>query len=340
MRRGLTAAISTHSRATRLVPLIAFLLAASGASLLASSEASFNKSASKLKAIEVVSGPQLDQARRAYPGRVLQLSGVITGISRVDDKMTLILELVDGATICLDCRPDHPEIQPKARVRCLAQPLTGSYRSALDLLDITAERTPFEVLQGAARAALKIPPADPDEIARSAAEVRRSMTDTPTRAGDRGIICKRAIAYFNPKLTARELDTITESILHYCDRYHIDDPYMVVAIIAAESRFNPKARSYKGAMGLGQLMPATAAAHGVDAWDPVANLETAVRILRSNLDKYNGDWLRALAAYNAGSGAVKRYGGVPPYRETREYLWRIYEYWCWLHGTQPEPRPR
>jgi soluble lytic murein transglycosylase-like protein len=87
-------------------------------------------------------------------------------------------------------------------------------------------------------------------------------------------------------------------------------------------------------------MPATAAAHGVDPYDPIANLEVAIRIIRRNLDKYDGDPLKALAAYNAGVGAVKRYGGVPPYRETRNYLWTIYGYWCWLHGTKPQPRPR
>ena len=74
--------------------------------------------------------------------------------------------------------------------------------------------------------------------------------------------------------------------------------------------------------------------------DPVANLEVAVRIIRMNLDRFGGDWNKALAAYNAGAGAVTRHGGVPPYRETRNYLWKIYEYWCWLTGQQPVARPK
>jgi soluble lytic murein transglycosylase-like protein len=78
----------------------------------------------------------------------------------------------------------------------------------------------------------------------------------------------------------------------------------------------------------------------VDAYDPVANLHVAIRIISRNLKKYNGDINKALAAYNAGVGAVSRYGGVPPYRETRNYLWKIYEYWCWLNAVTPEPRPR
>ncbi len=114
----------------------------------------------------------------------------------------------------------------------------------------------------------------------------------------------------------------------------------MVAVIAAESRFNPKARSYKGAMGLGQLMPGTAAAHSVNAYDPVANLHVAIRIISRNLKQYNGDINKALAAYNAGVGAVAKYDGVPPYRETRDYLWRIYEYYCWLHGIPAQARPK
>jgi soluble lytic murein transglycosylase-like protein len=165
----------------------------------------------------------------------------------------------------------------------------------------------------------------------------------PTRGGDQTTLIKRAIATLNPRLSSREVEVIGDSIVTYSARYGVDAT-LVVAVIAAESRFNPNARSYKGAMGLGQLMPATASAHGVDAYDPVANLEVAVRIIKRNLDKYadrpDQQWNLALAGYNAGNGAVKKYGGVPPYRETRNYLWKIYEYWCWLNGMQPEPRPR
>jgi len=72
----------------------------------------------------------------------------------------------------------------------------------------------------------------------------------------------------------------------------------------------------------------------------VQNLDLAIRIIRRNLDKYNGSALKALAAYNAGTGAVKKHGGVPPYRETRTYLWRIYEYWCKLTGRTAVARPK
>jgi soluble lytic murein transglycosylase-like protein len=180
---------------------------------------------------------------------------------------------------------------------------------------------------------------DREEIAQSAARIQRTQQAIPTRGGDQSTVIRRAIATLNPRFSARDVEVIGDSIIAYSARYNVD-PTLVVAVIAAESRFNPNARSYKGAMGLGQLMPATAAAHNVDAWDPIENLHLAVRIIRKNLDRYNGDWNKALAAYNAGVGAVDRNRGVPPYRETRNYLWKIYEYWCWLNGIQAEARPR
>jgi soluble lytic murein transglycosylase len=105
-------------------------------------------------------------------------------------------------------------------------------------------------------------------------------------------------------------------------------PALVKAVIHTESNFNRLAVSPKGAQGLMQLMPATALKLGVeDPFESFQNVEGGVRYLRRLIDRY-GSWRLALAAYNAGPTAVDRYGGVPPYRETQEYVKKVLSYYA------------
>ena len=101
---------------------------------------------------------------------------------------------------------------------------------------------------------------------------------------------------------------------------HSLSPALLEALVWQESRWRNEAVSPKGAMGLTQLMPATARELGVDPRDPVANLEGGARYLRQMLDRFGGDVVKALAAYNAGPQRVERAGGVPAIRETRAYV--------------------
>lgn len=102
------------------------------------------------------------------------------------------------------------------------------------------------------------------------------------------------------------------------------DPDFIASVVHAESGYNVKAVSPKGARGLMQLMPRTAEQLGVkDSFDPAANVDGGTKYLRALLDQYNGDVPKALAAYNAGTARVTQYNGVPPYRETTAYVRRI-----------------
>jgi soluble lytic murein transglycosylase-like protein len=99
------------------------------------------------------------------------------------------------------------------------------------------------------------------------------------------------------------------------------DPALLKGLVSQESGFDPNARSGAGALGLTQLMPGTAASLGVtNPLDPAQSLQGGAKYLRQQLDRFGGDERLALAAYNAGPGAVARYGGVPPYAETQNYV--------------------
>lgn len=112
-------------------------------------------------------------------------------------------------------------------------------------------------------------------------------------------------------------------IQNACKKYGVDTD-LVKAVIQNESAYDPNAVSSAGALGLMQLMPATAASLGVEnPMDPEENIEGGVKLLRELLNQFGGNLTNVVAAYNAGAGAVMQYGGVPPYQETQTYVNRV-----------------
>ncbi len=145
------------------------------------------------------------------------------------------------------------------------------------------------------------------DLGPSASEARARVTPHPAPAGSQ----------------PSSLLSLNDVVNQASGRYRLD-PDFVNSVIKAESGFNVRAVSPKGAQGLMQLMPGTASQLGVpNAFDPQANVEGGTKYLRELLERYNFDMVKALAAYNAGPQRVERFGGVPPYYETHAYIARI-----------------
>ncbi len=136
-----------------------------------------------------------------------------------------------------------------------------------------------------------------------------------------------AILYYNPRLDEGTANEIFEAIAVNAKAFPDIDARFVMALVACESSFNPNSVSHAGAMGLGQLMPYTAEKHGVeDPFDIDENIRATFEYLQNELERWAGydhiyDYI--LASYNAGAGAVKKYGGIPPYEETINYVYKV-----------------
>jgi len=160
-----------------------------------------------------------------------------------------------------------------------------------------------------------------------------TFTNVPNHGGYRRVLRESSgPAAVTPLVNA----SYEELIRNASGRYNVDAD-LIRAVIKAESDFQSNARSNKGAMGLMQLMPDTARLHNVgDAYDPNENVDGGVRHLKMLLERYQGNLEWSLAAYNAGSSAVEKHGGIPPFAETREYVRRVLRFYDSYRGSAIE----
>ena len=300
----------------------------------------------------------LSQPQR-YQSKLFEVRGPITGVLG-SDSQTLLLIGPNGsptATVAVteDRRLRHEgilDVGHTVRALCRVVPSSdGSSANALELVVAVHEHEAVDVDEDRARVAA--------EKARKEAALKSRQNRTPQRLASRGVytnfnyprgrtltetelleVYSGAVRHFNGRLSQSDANRIASIIIGYSRRYGLD-ARLVMAVIAVESNFNPNAVSRVGARGLGQLMPGTANDLGVaNSFDPVQNLEGSTRLLKTHLvnmtsaGKPSEEALKlALACYNAGAGAVKKYQGVPPYRETQQYvvkITRLYRQFCGL----------
>lgn len=283
--------------------------------------------------------------------RVFEVQGIVKGTMRTGNQMSLLLERSDGETQAIDAvsLPDWvigTDAAARLMIRATRQEENGDLHATLIAIAREEDIQPIEARWMAAH--VKVTTAHHKttqggskgfDTSQYTAKGQPPSQVWVGSADDKLNAYAAYIYRHNPKLGEAEAYRIAGGILKYARRYGVD-ARLIVAMVICESDFNPNEVSHSGAMGLGQLMPETVQDYGItNPFDSVQNLYGTVREIRGHIDKYQnetGDDFRALvlglAAYNAGEGAVKRHGGVPPYRETQSYVRKVIKLYYKLAG--------
>ncbi len=312
----------------------------------------------KIQSLTPIAGLEL-----AVGSRVLEVEGMIRGSVASGDQRSILLEASPNRSIVVQISEGHDwltrgqfRIRAIVRVTRQSELVSPEYQLLGAVYESVFRR--WEASPKAQQASSS--PAKPPQKATPPARGNTSSRGNPPKRNPHPNLTitdwqqfaqnldayvpvyADAIQHFNRRLPRAQAEQIARAILYFSAQHGVD-PRFIMAIVLVESGFNPNATSPKGAMGLGQLMPGTARGLGVvDPYDPIQNLEATVRLVRGHLVKYwnqTGDpngWdhvILALAAYNAGSGAVRRHGGVPPYKETQNYIRKVISVYKRLCGV-------
>jgi len=278
------------------------------------------------KPVPVADLQQFRQHREEYLGEVFELRGLVQGNMSGKDGKVLLLGLPGGHTLQLPVDNLTSLMNPGCAVRLIVR--APVHETDFRLVAIAAQKDVDAIVPAPSRVVV-------GTMSGTRSDSLPSRGAPPGPDAPLGLYTEQQIvgAYahaarvFNRRLSEPDATALAAMIIEFSRRWGVD-ARLVMAVVAVESRFNPLATSRKGAMGLGQLMPATARGLGVsNAYDAAQNLDACVRLIRGHLEGSPGDpdtaLSLALAKYNAGAGAVQRWGGVPPYRETINYVMRV-----------------
>ncbi len=286
-----------------------------------------------------------------YGTRVFEVQGIVKGSFRADNRTSLLLEKTDGRTQIIDCATVPAwligsETPARLIIKASRTEENGPLRAELlgaakeeDILPVESAMIAAATKASIAKRRVK-PTTSRHKTTSRYLNVSQAPTRTWTLPADEATPFYAAfVKKDNPKLSNQEAYRIAQGVIGFSRRYGVD-ARLIMAMVCCESDFNPNEVSHAGAMGLGQLMPDTVSEYGIsNPFDSIENLYGTVREMRGHMDKYRnqtGDDFQALvlglAAYNAGEGAVRRHGGVPPYKETQGYVRKVIKLYYKLAG--------
>lgn len=275
--------------------------------------------------------------------RTLEIQGQLKGTFSTNSMTAVLLEMANGQTVVIEAtKVPQWASDGEAQVRAIVTASRSAVNAPLkaNLVAIAYEEEVRRLEQKnykATKTAAKTRAKTSTYVASRGGKAREWYLP-PNEATP---IYASYIKKCNSRLTNAEASRIAQGIIGFSQHYAVD-PRLIVAMVMVESNFDPNSTSRSGAMGLGQLMPGTAKWMGVsNAYDSIDNLAGCVRLVRTHLQEYShkannfDDWLAlTLAAYNAGDGAVRRHGGVPPYRETQAYIRKVMAIYNTLVGRR------